>query len=159
MSKYTFIISFLSAVFFFQGLAYGTEFNFAVPIMENETLAYNVDGEIDGYGKTNFMVDTGAGYTAINESTAKILVEAGKAEFKGHVYATLANGEEIELRVYDVASINIGGSCTVHNVNAVVLPGNTRNILGLSALKKTAPFGLSVDPPQLMMSKCESSNV
>lgn len=35
-----------------------------------------------------------------------------------------------------------------------MLPGDTRNILGLNVLEKTAPFGLSLDAPLLLLSHC-----
>jgi hypothetical protein len=39
-------------------------------------------------------------------------------------------------------------------VEAAVFPGKTRQILGLSALKKAAPFIFSMDPPNLVLSNC-----
>jgi hypothetical protein len=35
-----------------------------------------------------------------------------------------------------------------------VFPARTRQILGLSALNKAAPFTFSVDPPSLVLSNC-----
>jgi hypothetical protein len=35
-----------------------------------------------------------------------------------------------------------------------VLPGTSRGLFGLSALKRTAPFEFSVDPPVLRLSNC-----
>jgi hypothetical protein len=42
--------------------------------------------------------------------------------------------------IYRLAAITIGNDCHFHNVEAAVFPGDTRNILGLSALNKACPF-------------------
>lgn len=132
------------------------DFGIVIPTIEKDALTYYVNAEIEGFGATEFMVDTGSGYTAINQRTLESLQNAGKVLLEDKVYATLANNEEIELPVYRISSIEFSGGCRVTNVKSVVLPGSTRNILGLSALKKIAPFALSVDPPQLMLSRCEA---
>ena len=137
-------------------IACAVDFGTVIPTVERDALTYYVDAEIEGLGSAEFMVDTGSGYTAINEMTLELLSRAGKVEHVDTVYGTLANNEEIELQVYRISGLNIGGDCQVNNVKTVVLPGATRNILGLNTLKKTAPFALSVDPPQLMLSRCES---
>jgi hypothetical protein len=66
----------------------------------------------------------------------------------------LANGSEMTVPVYAVDAIAIGGNCWLHDVEAAVFPGNSRQILGLSALRRTAPFVFSVEPPELLLSRC-----
>jgi len=39
-------------------------------------------------------------------------------------------------------------------VEAVVFPGKTRQILGLSALRQAAPLIFSLNPPKLVLSNC-----
>jgi len=56
--------------------------------------------------------------------------------------------------VYVIRSLTIGENCRLRNVEAAVFPGATRQILGLSALKKAAPFTFSFDPPHLTLSNC-----
>lgn len=133
---------------------YTGDFDTLIPTLEKDSITYYVSGKIEGFGETEFMVDTGSGYTAINERALETLREAGTAEFVESVYGTMANGQEVELPVYRISSITIGDECIVRNVQAVVIPGKTRNILGLSALKQTAPFAMSVNPPRLMLSQC-----
>lgn len=46
--------------------------------------------------------------------------------------------------------------CVPDVVGAAVFVGTTRQILGLSGLRKVAPFVVSVDPPSLVLSNCGS---
>jgi len=59
--------------------------------------------------------------------------------------------------VQAIAAPNIGGHCWLHDVEAAVFPGNARQILGLSALRRAAPFIVSADPPALEPSQCRSA--
>jgi predicted aspartyl protease len=101
------------------------------------------------------MIDTGSGYTAINETMLRELREQNNIEYLTTVSGIMANGKRTTLPVYRIASINIGGKCTLNNIKVVILPGNTRNILGLNALKKVAPFAMSMNPPKLILSHCQ----
>jgi hypothetical protein len=67
--------------------------------------------------------------------------------------AVLANGSELIIPVYAINQLRIG-NCTIRNVEAAVFPARTRQILGLSALNKAAPFTFSVSPPELVLSNC-----
>lgn len=131
-----------------------SEFGTSVPIDKKGLVTYYVSGSINGYGDTDFLVDTGSGHTAINEDTLEKLHLEGKVEYLKKVSAKLANGSMMTLPVYRISNINIGGECEIQDVEAVVLPGKMRNILGLSALEKTAPFAISVNPPRLILSHC-----
>ena len=101
-----------------------------------------------------YLVDTGAGYMTITESTLAGLEAAGGAlqvrEIKGH----LADGRVLTVPVYLLEEITIGRSCVLRNVEAAVLPGASRGLLGLSVLRRTSPFEFSVDPPTLRLSNC-----
>jgi hypothetical protein len=39
--------------------------------------------------------------------------------------------------------------------SVTVMPGSTRNILGLSALRRVAPFTLDLEPARLTLSGCD----
>ena len=124
-------------------------------VMQNGGAAtFYVPGQIPGAGPMDFMVDTGAGYTAINEETLSALMEAGRARYIKDLVGVLANGSRMIVKVYRVGAINVGGNCWLHDVDAAVFPGKTRQILGLSALSKAAPFIFSVNPPKLSLSNC-----
>jgi predicted aspartyl protease len=138
------------------GLGYASDFDTLVPIINKGTrTTYYVSGSINGSTSSDFLVDTGSGHSAINEEALANLIKQGAAKFVKKVSATLANGSKVLLPIYKITSINIGGSCIIRNIETVVLPGKTRNILGLNALEKTAPFAISVNPPRLMLSGCD----
>jgi predicted aspartyl protease len=102
---------------------------------------------------SEFMVDTGSGYLTINEQTLIALQERQQVQYVKQLRAVLANGSELIIPVYAINQLRIG-NCTIRNVEAAVFPARTRQILGLSALNKAAPFTFSVDPPELMLSNC-----
>ena len=92
---------------------------------------------------------------AINEGLLKGLQESGHAHYLRRLATTLADGRRRAIPIYRISGIVIGEACHLHEVEVAVLPGSTRNILGLSVLRRTTPFTLSMDPPQLSLSGCE----
>ena len=125
-----------------------------VPMHDKGAVTYYIQAFIEGYGDTEFMVDTGAGYVVINEKTLAALQRQGHARFVKRLDGVMADGSHRYVPVYELSSIRIGTDCVIHNVEAAVFPGSTRQILGLSALKRAAPFAFSVDPPQLTLGGC-----
>lgn len=123
----------------------------------NGASTFYVKGEILGLGPVKMMVDTGSGYSTINEITLDVLKEQGKAAYVKDLVGILANGEKMVVQVYSISAMNIGNNCWLENIEVAVFPGKTRQILGLSALKKTSPFTFSVDPPELGLSNCVAS--
>lgn len=115
---------------------------------------YYIKGNIRGLGSTEFMVDTGSGYVTINEHTLAILKNKGEAIYVKDLMGVLADGQRKVFPVYRIASIRLGSDCELRDVEAAVFPGRTRQILGLSGLKKTGAFTFSFDPPQLTLSTC-----
>jgi len=107
-----------------------------------------------GNGVSNeLMLDTGSEYVVINDYTLKTLLAKSQAEFVENITGVLANGAELKVPVYRLASITIGG-CVIRDTTAAVFPGNTREILGLTALRKVAPFAISLDPAILTLNNC-----
>lgn len=104
----------------------------------------------------HLMVDTGSGYVTINENTLEQIRAVNGAVHVKNLAGIMADGSEMTLPVYRVSKLDIGCCCTVRDVEVAVFPGSTRQILGLSALKNVAPFALSLDPPSLTLSHCES---
>lgn len=130
-----------------------------VPMHNKGTDTLYVRGSIAGIGEMEFMVDTGASYLALNEETIRILIKSGHARFVKQLTGLMADGRKRKVPVYVISELSIGGHCTIRDVEAAVLPGNTRNILGLSALRKTAPFMFAMDPPSLGLSQCTSGSI
>lgn len=130
-----------------------------VPMYQHGTQTLYVAGSIAGYGETEFMVDTGASYLALNETTIGVLLENGEAVFVKHLSARMADGRTAVIPIYQITRLKIGDRCTIENVEAAMLPGKTRNILGLSALRKASPFMLDLEAERLMLSQCQSSDI
>lgn len=129
-----------------------------IPLIDKGIATYYVEGHIEGAGVIDMLVDTGAGYTAINEITLEKLQKKGQATHVRDLMAKMANGKESRVPVYRISRLNIGGECELRDVEAVVLPGATRCILGLGTLKKVAPFMMSIAPrPSLSLSHCKKS--
>jgi predicted aspartyl protease len=117
---------------------------------------YYVNAHVADLGASEFMVDTGSGYMTINQQTLSALQERKQVQYVKELRAILANGTEFVIPVYTINELRIG-TCTLRNVEAAVFPARTRQILGLSALNKAAPFTFSVDPPELVLSNCAMS--
>jgi len=146
----------LFLMFFFTSTCYAENFEIKVPLADKGLVTYYVQGQIDGFGKTEFMVDTGSGYTTINQHTLKRLKSSAKAVYVKDLIGTMANGREQIFPVYKITQLDIGSNCSLEDVEVAILPGQTRNILGMNVLKLTAPFAISTNPPQLYLSKCTS---
>lgn len=127
-----------------------------VPLIPSGSTAYKVTVFVEGAGNSDFLVDTGAGYMAINEEILEILLAKGLAVHVRDMQGVLANGTLMQVPLYRLTSINIGGVCELRDVEAAVFPGKTRGLLGLNALAKTAPFMFSIAPPSLQLSNCQN---
>ncbi len=130
-----------------------------IPMHSKGTVTYYVSGYINNTVASDFLVDTGSGYVTINTSTLKKLNQDGGAEFVKKISAVMADGSETVVSVYRLATLKLSDSCIIQDVEAAVMPGSTPNILGLSALKKVAPFSMSMSPPSLTLSGCDTGNV
>ena len=123
--------------------------------MNQKRLAtYYVEASMLGSGSVEFMVDTGAGYTTINENTLARLMAADNAVYIGELTGVMADGSQQRLPVYRIKHLVLGEDCVLINVDAAVFPQDTRMLLGLSALEKAAPFVFSTNPPRLSLSNC-----
>ncbi len=131
------------------------DFSTAIPLIEKGTETYYVSASV-GTTRFDLLVDTGAGFTALNRPLIEQLKASGHARQIGAVEGIMANGDIYELPVYMISSLNIGG-CIVRDFEAAEMPAGTRNLLGLSALKKAAPFAFSVEPAELRLSNCGST--
>jgi predicted aspartyl protease len=131
-----------------------TVLNALIPMYEKGASTYYIKGGIRGLGDTEFMVDTGSGYVTINEHTLAILKRKGQATYVKKILARLADGQKQIYPVYLLNTIRLGKNCILKNIEAAVLPGKTRNILGLSGLKKTGGFSVTFEPPRLTLAAC-----
>lgn len=130
------------------------DFDSPVSMHDKGASTYYVPCSIEGYGSVDMLVDTGSAYTTINEVALVVLKEQGLATYIKDLKAKMADGSYRVVPVYRIATINVGDDCEIKDVEAAVLPGKTRSMLGLSALKKAGPFIFSIDPPKLSLSNC-----
>lgn len=128
-----------------------------IPIESQGTRTFYVQSNIHGSGESMLLIDTGSGHSVINEETLADLISSGNAAFLKNLRGLMADGSTRIVPLYRIAAITIGEHCVINDVDAVVLPNNVRQILGISALQKTAPFGLSFDPPILSLSQCNTA--
>lgn len=144
------------SLYFFAAPAQAAQFGTTVPMSKKGTATYYVPVEFDGLVGKDLMIDTGSDYVTINKATLELLKSRGKVDYVKKVGGILANGANIVVPIYRIANLNIGCCCIVHDVEAAVFEGTERQILGLSALKKVAPFALSVSPAHLILSDCKA---
>ncbi len=133
--------------------SFADDSNITVPMHDKGMSTYYVPAQIADLATSELMVDTGSGYLTINQQTLSALQARQQVEYVKELRAILANGAEMVIPIYTINELRVG-SCIIRNVEAAVFPGHTRQILGLSALNKAAPFVFSVDPPKLVLSNC-----
>lgn len=127
-----------------------------VPMQIKQSGAYYVPVELGGAVQSELMLDTGSEYLVVNEKTLRQLKDKAQVKYIKDVTGVMADGSEIRVPVYHLAHLNIGDRCMIENVEVAVFKGNTRQILGLSALRKVAPFSVSVEPAGLTLSNCQT---
>lgn len=137
------------------GYADDVEFVTSIPMHDKGVATYYVTGSIGGVGAVEFMVDTGSGYTTINEEALTLLKAQNRAVYSRQLSGTLADGSQLTVPVYRLSQITIGDQCALQDVEAAVFPGRTRFILGMNTLKQAAPFAFVTEPsPQLALGRC-----
>lgn len=138
---------------------FAADFDTTVPMRDKGAATYYVSVGINDRVVSDFLVDTGSGYVTINGNTLKQLMHENEVMFVKEIAAVMADGSETVVPVYRLASLKLGEGCIIRDVEAAVMPGTPSNILGLSALKKAAPFALSVTPPALSLTNCNNASV
>lgn len=125
-----------------------------IPMTQKNARTFYVQGQIEGLGPVEFLVDTGSSYNTIDEHSLAALEAEGHASYVKDLTGILANGQRRRVAVYRLDAIQLGEDCELRNVEAAVFPGRTRHILGLSGLRKAGDFLFSFEPPQLTLSHC-----
>jgi predicted aspartyl protease len=126
-----------------------------VPIKRHQELdTYYISVGVAGGTPEDYLLDTGAGYMTITDSTLDRLRAAGAATYLRELDGHTADGSVLRVSVYRLEEIRVAQSCRLQNVEVAVLPGASRGLFGLSALRKVSPFELSFDPPTLRLANC-----
>jgi hypothetical protein len=104
--------------------------------------------------EASFLVDTGAGLVTVQRGLFEKMRRSGEVREVRRVAARLANNRLKPMTVYEVAEFRIGGSCNLGPVEIAVMEQGGRNLLGLSALGRAAPFTIHTSPPALVLNGC-----
>lgn len=126
-----------------------------VSLREHHTSTYYTAAALEGYGELELLVDTGSSHLAINQDILETIQSVAEIRLVRHLKGNMADGSSQLVPIYQIPALRLGENCWIHNVEAAVLPGAVRPILGMSVLSRMAPFTFSADPPQLHLSHCE----
>ena len=106
----------------------GTE----VAIERSSDHHYYADAQVNGHS-VHFMIDTGAGETALTEADARAIgltIDPSKYEVIGDGASGLVRGQFVQLQSIDVGGIKQA------NAQAVIVPGASQSLLGQPFLEK-----------------------
>lgn len=130
-----------------------------VALQRHDAGTFYVDGAIAGYGELRLLVDTGSSYLVLNEVILAPLKAAGGAHYTRNLEGMMADGSSRVIPLYRIDSLRLGENCWVHDVEAAVIPGAVRPILGMNILSRLSPFTFSADPPELGVQQCQLGDV
>ena len=116
---------------------------------------YYVEVRVGGAKPDPYLLDTGASYMTITEATLATLQSTGGVRYVHDLQGVMADGRSQIVPVYLVDAITIGDSCHLQAVEVAVIPGATRGLLGLSALRKASPFNLQFDTATMSLGGCQ----
>lgn len=136
---------------------YADQLRVTVPIHKKAAGTYYLTGKLGNLDDAEFMVDTGSGYVVINQQSLSGLKLQEQATYVRDIKAILANGKKLVVPIWRISRLTLAGQCVLRDIEVAVFPGKTRQILGLTALQKAAPFEFSIDPPQIILSHCTRS--
>lgn len=126
-----------------------------VALQKHDAGTFYVNGALQGYGELRMLVDTGSSYLVVSQSILDELVKSGDATYSRQLEGVMADGSSRIIPVYRIAGLRLGEKCWVHDVEAAVLPGHTRPILGMNILSRLAPFTFSAEPAKLGVQQCQ----
>ncbi len=128
-----------------------------VGLQQHNAGTFYIAGALEGYGDINFLVDTGSSYMVINEAMLAELQAAGNAQPARQLSGLMADGTRRVIPTYFLKSLRLGDACWIGEVEAAIIPGNARPILGMAVLARLAPFTFSAQPAQLALTHCQSA--
>lgn len=145
-----------SAVFLIPVVA-SADFDVLVPMTDSGAGNYSVAGSFGTDPAAEFLIDTGAALTTISSGLFRSLQRTRQLEPVRRVAARLADGRLRAMNVYRVDDFRLGDHCSLGTIEVAVIANDGRNILGMSALAKTAPFGLHLTPAALALTRCQDA--
>jgi len=134
--------------------ALAEDFEFKIPITQQDSGNYYVAGTLENDDRVEFLVDTGAGMVILTERTFKSFAQVADKKPSKRIAVRMADGRTKAVNVYTLNQLVLGQDCNVGPLEVAVIPGAKNNILGLNILKKAAPFAIYTSPPSLALSAC-----
>ena len=125
----------------------------AVPLASSGAGSFLVDVFVAGEA-TEFVLDTGAAMLTVNKAFYKTLKKQGLVEPAGEVAVRVADGRIKLVPVTRIERLDLGKGCEIRDVEAIVLSGKGRNLLGMNVLQRFSPLTLSMAPPSIQLSDC-----
>ncbi len=155
--EHTTIRLLLTAVLYCVSAASPGQSGFALPLTSSAGGAYELSMSLAGVddSEASFLLDTGAAMMSINSEFFAVLRSNDAVRELREVGVRLADGRRRLLSVYEVRGLRLSDGCEIDAVEAVLVPGKGRNLLGLNVLQQFAPITLSIDPPALSVSGCD----
>jgi predicted aspartyl protease len=141
------------------GAASAERFGHAAPLERKPSGNYYLDVSLAPGMSEEFLVDTGSGYVVLTKATFDAVRDLPGTRHLRDITGRMANGKSARARIYHLARLELAGNCVLEDVEVAVIPGSTRNILGLSALRRVAPFAMELSPPKLLYSACATSSL
>ena len=132
---------------------------FEIALERHDAGTFYVRGRAGDGPETALLLDTGSTYVALTRETFEpIRRQAGVVHLRD-VEGSMAAGRRLRVPVYRIPTLALGETCVLRDVEVAVIPGATRNILGLSALSQLQPITLSLAPPRLEFTSCPGAGV
>lgn len=123
----------------------------SVALEASDVGTLHVAARFDASHTTRFLLDTGSAFVVLTDETRRELQRAGKLERLRELNAVMANNASVRAPVFRVSALDLGNGCVIRDFEAVALPGARKNILGLTALKRVAPFTIQFGPDRLAL--------
>jgi clan AA aspartic protease (TIGR02281 family) len=118
---------------------------------------FYVNGALQGYGDVRLLVDTGSSHLVINEGMLELLKKSGNAVYARNTRGVMADGSPKIIPIYKLSALRIGDRCWIRDVEAAVMTGNVRPILGMNILSRLSPFTFSAEPAQISLQQCQGA--
>ncbi|MFA5548320.1 MAG: retropepsin-like aspartic protease [Porticoccaceae bacterium] len=126
-----------------------------IALTEKTTATFYLPALLGNGESAELLFDTGSGYLAINRTLLDKLAAEGQATYKRTINARLASGRVDRVPIYTISRLDLGGGCVLDQVDAAVLAGGGRNILGMNVLRRVESFSMSFSPPRLTLTGCQ----
>lgn len=112
------------------------------------------------HGKVNgqYLLDTGATLTTLRLDHFNLIQRESPEDIRTlhRVMARTADNRLQPMQVYEIAHFVLAENCDIGPIQIAVSPNAGRNLLGLSALERSAPFTIDLSSLELRLSKCSS---